>query len=67
MGICVVDVFFFDAVNKISVCGVAVISIFTVCDGDRVSSTFLVVMRCSLTFLRRYGVQPPPPHKCPPL
>ena len=36
--------------NKISICGVAVISILTVCDGDGVSSIFLAVMRCSLTF-----------------
>ena len=42
--------YFFDAVNKISICGVAVISNLTVCDGDGVSSTFLAVMRCSLTF-----------------
>ena len=46
MGICVVDVFVFDAVNKISICGVAVISILTVCDGDGVSSTFLAMMQC---------------------
>ena len=39
--------FFFDAVNKISICGVAVISNLTVCDGDGVSSTFLAVMRCT--------------------
>ena len=30
--------------NKISICGVAVISYFTVCDGDGVSSTFLAVI-----------------------
>ena len=35
--------------NKISIYGVAVISNLTVCDGDGVSSTFLAVMRCSLT------------------
>ena len=37
---CGVDVFlfFFDAVNKISICGVAVISTLTVCDGDGVSN-----------------------------
>ena len=53
MGICGVAVLMFfrwgDAVNKISISGVAVISNLTVCDGDGVSSTFLAVMRCSLT------------------
>ena len=39
-----------DVVNKISICGVAVISNLTVCDGDGASSTFLAVMRCSLIF-----------------
>ena len=36
--------------NKISICGVAVISNLTVGDGNSVSSTFLVLMRCSLIF-----------------
>ena len=58
-------------VNKISICGVAVISNLTVCDGDGVSSTFLAVMPCSLTFfavLRCCGVRassPPPLHHIP--
>ena len=50
MGICGVTVFLFflcsDAVNKISMCGVAVISNLTACDGDDVSSTLLTVTRC---------------------
>ena len=50
MEICSVDGFF-DAVNKISNCGIAVISNLTVCDGDGVSSTFLAVLRCSLPLL----------------
>ena len=45
--------------NKISICGVAVISNLTVCDGGGVSSTFLAVMRCSLTF---FAVFAPLPH-----
>ena len=53
---------FFYAVNKISICGVAVISNLMVCDGDRVSSTFLAVKRCSLNF---FAVFSPPPHQCP--
>ena len=51
---------FCNAVNKISICGIAVISNLTVCDGDGVSSTFLAVMRCSLTFFRRVVVFAPP-------
>ena len=55
---------FFDAVNKISICGIGVISNLTVCAGDGVSSTFLAVMRCSLTFFCGVAVfaPPPPPH-----
>ena len=36
--------------NKISICGVAVISNLTVGDGNSVSLIFLVLMRCSLIF-----------------
>ena len=46
--------------NKISICGVAVISNLTVCDGDGVSLTFLTVMRCSLTFFAVLRCSPPP-------
>ena len=53
--------------NKMSICGVAVISNLTVCDGDGVSSTFLEVKRCSLTFFAMFqccvvrpSVLPPP-------
>ena len=56
MGNCGVAVLMFfccgDAVNKISIYGVAVISNLTVCDGDGVSSTFLAVMRCPLQSTR---------------
>jgi len=66
MGICCVAVLMFfwcgDAVNKISIWGVAVISNLTVGDGNGVSLTSLVVMRCSLIFfLRCCGIQVPPP------
>ena len=46
--------------NKISIYGVAVMSNLTVCDGDGVSSTFLAVMRCSLTFVAVFGSLSPP-------
>ena len=55
-----------DAVNKISICGVAVISNLMVCDGEGVSSTFLSVMRCSLSFFAVWRCSPPLP-LCPPL
>ena len=46
--------------NKISICGVAVISNLMMCDGDGVSPTFLAVMRCSLTFSAVFGSLSPP-------
>ena len=54
-----------DVVNKISFYGVVVISNLTVCDGDSVSSTFLAVMWCSLTFFAVLWFSPPSPF--PPL
>ena len=44
--------------NKISICGVAVISYFTVCDGDGVSSTFLAVI--ANFFVALWCSAPPP-------
>ena len=53
---------FFDAVNKISICGVAVISNLTVCDGDGVSSPFLAAMGCLLIFFAVLRCSAPPTH-----
>ena len=46
--------------NKISICGVAVISNLTVCDGDGVLSTFLAVIVNFFCGVAAFA--PPPPH-----